>query len=262
MNIIANAKLQFLNIGKYGGMYSDTADFSNFPRPYFSIGLILKGNGKFCADGCKTVNVEPGDIIVVPAGATYISYWSGTPDIVYITFHFIIEDLFNGAYEIQKLSGYDHLKNEFEFAYNNIAVSDESFKVISIFYNMLSEIYPKINAASKKHISVSLKKAVDYITVNYKNDITIEELSKIANLSPSRFFTVFKKETGMTPIEYKNYICVNNAQKMLLATNLSIEEIGGNLGFNSASYFRRTFKKYVGKSPSKYRNNVNSDFKI
>lgn len=92
--------------------------------------------------------------------------------------------------------------------------------------------------------------------------LTVAELSEMVNLSPSRFFTVFKKETGMTPIEYKNHICVNNAQKMLLADNLSIEEIGESLGFNSASYFRRTFKKYVGKSPREYRNNINSDFKI
>ena len=174
----------------------------------------------------------------------------------------MIEDLFNGVLDIQKLSGYSHLKKEFEFAYNNIAVSAETFKVISVFYNMLSEIYPKINTVSKRHIDISVKKAIDYLTVNYKNDITVAELSKIANLSPSRFFTVFKKETGKTPIEYKNNICVKNAQKMLLATNLSIEEIGENLGFNSASYFRRTFKKYVGKSPREYRNNINSDFKI
>ena len=262
MNILSNAKLQFLNIGKYGGMYTDTADFSNKPRPYFSIGLILKGKGKFCEGDIKAVNVEAGNIIIVPTGARYISYWSGTPEIVYITFHFIIEGLFDDAYEIQKVSECDHLKKDFEFAYNNIAVSDKSFKVLSVFYNMLSEIYPKIKAASKRHISASVKKAVDYITVNYKNDITVAELSKIVNLSPSRFFTVFKKETGMTPIEYKNYICVNNAQKMLLADNLSIEEIGESLGFNSASYFRRTFKKYVGKSPREYRNNINSDFKI
>lgn len=262
MNVLTNAKLKFLNIGKYGGMYADTADFSNCPRPYSSIGLILKGNGRFCADGHKAVNVEPGDIIIVPAGATYISSWSGMPDIVYITFHFIIEDLFNGTYEIQKLSGYSYLEKEFEFAYNNITAPEKSLKIISIFYNILSEVYPKINIVLKRHINVSVKKAVDYMAVNYKNDITVAELSKIANLSSSRFFTVFKKEMGTTPIEYKNYICVNNAQKMLLETNLSIEEIGESLGFNSATYFRRTFKKYIGKSPREYRNYINSNFKI
>ena len=262
MDIISGAKLQFLNIGKYGGMYNDSVDFSDNPHPFFSISLILKGNGKFYTDNQDAVNVMPGDIVIVPSGATYTSHWSGASEIIYITFHFIIKDLFDGAYEIQKISGYSRLKKDFEFAYNNITVPDKSFKVLSVFYDMLSEIYPKIKSASKRHISVSVKKTLDYITVNYKKDITVAELSEIANLSPSRFFTVFKKETGMTPICYKNHICIKNAEKMLLTTNLSIEEIGESLGFNSASYFRRTFKKYTGKSPREYKNNINSDLRI
>lgn len=100
------------------------------------------------------------------------------------------------------------------------------------------------------------------MTFNYTDNLTIQELATIANLSPSRFFTVFKKETGITPIEYKNRICIRNAEKMLLISDLSIEEIAEKLGFNSSSYFRRTFKAYTGKSPREYKNGIKTELKI
>ena len=66
----------------------------------------------------------------------------------------------------------------------------------------------------------------------------------------------------MTPIEYKNRLCVQNAEKLLLTNDLSIEEISEKMGFNSASYFRRIFRKYVGKSPREYKNSVCADLRL
>ena len=113
--------------------------------------------------------------------------------------------------------------------------------------------------SAPKRLHNSIKKAVDYITINYFKNVSVAELAGIANLSPSRFFTVFKNEIGMTPIEYKNYICIQNAEKLLLSTELSMEEISEKIGFNSSTYFRRTFKKYVGSSPRDYKNSLNFD---
>ena len=262
MNALSNAKLQFFNIGKYGGMYTDFADFSKSPRPFFSIGMILKGNGNFYVENSDTVSVSHGDIIIVPSAATYVSDWSGKPDIAYITFHFIFQSGFDGNIEIQRLSGFERLEDDFKFAYDNFTRSAQPFKVMSIFYNVLHKVYPKIKISSEKRISASIKKAVDYITVNYAGSITLPELCKIANLSQSRFFTLFKRETGMTPIEYKNRICVKNAEKLIASGDLSIEEISERLGFNSSSYFRRTFRAYTGKSPREYKNSFKNDLRL
>lgn len=262
MNVISNAELSFLSIGKYGGVYTDTADFSDNPRPFFSIGMILSGEGKFCCENSEDVNVLKGDIIIVPTAATYISHWIGNPDISYITFHFILEKDFDGNIPIQKVCGLEHLIKDFVFAYDNFLTSEKPFKIISIFYGILDEVFPKIKMDAEKKIRTSVKKAADYITFNYTSNITAQELSAIANLSPSRFFTVFKKETGFTPIEYKNRICIRNAGKMLLTSDLSVEEIAEKLGFNSSSYFRRTFRAFTGMSPSEYRNSIKTEFKI
>ena len=64
MDILANTKLKFLNIGKYGGMYADTADFLNLPRPFFSIGIILEGTGDFM-DKIPNVSVSFRGILLL-----------------------------------------------------------------------------------------------------------------------------------------------------------------------------------------------------
>lgn len=124
---------------------------------------------------------------------------------------------------------------------------------MSKFYYIISRVYPQIKFAPQKNINSSVKKAVDYITQHYKEDISLKQLADIVALSPSRFYAVFKKETGLTAIEYKNLICLRNAQKLLVATELTVEEISERLGFNSSTYFRRIFKRFTGKSPTEYR---------
>lgn len=262
MDILSTGELKFLSIGKYGGIHTDTAVFSNNPRPFFSIGMILNGKGDFYEQKSDPVHVTPGDIIIVPDAATYISHWLGFPDISYITFHFILEKSFSDNIPIQKICKLKHLTKDFIFAYDNFSSLERSFKILSIFYNILDEIIPNIKKSSEKQIRTSIKRAIDYITFNYTDNLTIQELAAIANLSPSRFFTVFKKATGITPIEYKNRICIKNAKKMLLISDLSIEEIAEKLGFNSSSYFRRTFKAFTGQSPREYRNSFKAESKI
>ena len=106
-------------------------------------------------------------------------------------------------------------------------------------------------------------KAVEYVEESYSDkNISIETVCKKLGVSAAYFSTVFKKETGITPIEYKNRVCIRNAEKMLLISDLSIEEIAEKLGFNSASYFRRTFKVYTGKSPREYKNDIKTELKI
>ncbi len=262
MNILNNTKLLFLNIGKYDYMHTDENDFSNKPRPFFSIGMIIKGHGCIRTDGTDEIDVFPGDIIVIPYSATYSSKWTGNPNITYITFHFIPENGFSTIIPIQKITGLKHLTDEFVYAYDNFKIPSQSYKILSIFYGVLNDVFSEITISSEKHMNKSIKKALDYLTVNYKENITIKELAEISNLSQSRFFAVFKNETGMTPIEYKKRIASRNAEKMLITTDYSIEEISEKLGFNSTSYFRRTFKQFTGKSPSEYKKGIKTGFKL
>lgn len=94
------------------------------------------------------------------------------------------------------------------------------------------------------------------LLTNLKQDApTITEIADSLNINPCHFSRKFKQVMGITPIEYRNKIRLQEAQKLLIETNDSIEKISETCGYNTAFYFSRIFTKYLGEAPSSYRNN-------
>lgn len=256
--------LEFFKVGKYDYKSGHICDFSHAPRPHFCMGLILKGSGKFefkNAEKKEYVTVSKGDIIFIPITSRYISYWSGSPDVCYISFHFYLssenEISEKNNFKIQKvtLSDFEALKDDFIFAFNNYnSGSAEKFTTLGIFYKILGRVLPLLSAYSPKQLDRRIEKAIEYINLHSESAISIPKLAEMCNLSTSHFYNKFKQETGLTPIDYKNRILINRASKLLICNKeLSIEEISGALGFSSTTYFRRIFKSFTGKSPLIYR---------
>ena len=94
---------------------------------------------------------------------------------------------------------------------------------------------------------------IQYIDENYADKITLEDLSKTANLSSEHLCRIFKKIYDRTLGEYINFVRVCKAEKMLSTTEKTISEVALDTGFASVSYFNRVFKKYKNCSPSAYK---------
>jgi YesN/AraC family two-component response regulator len=92
-----------------------------------------------------------------------------------------------------------------------------------------------------------------HVEKNYKQPISLYNASKILNLNPQYFCRLFKKAMNCTFTEYLNFIRICNAEHLLLNTSNNVLDISMEVGFYSISYFNRTFKKYKGLSPTKYR---------
>ena len=106
---------------------------------------------------------------------------------------------------------------------------------------------------SKDHIK-SINKALHYIEVHLDNDLSLEEISKIAHYSPYHFHRLFKAFTHET---LHNYIARKRVEKasatLLRKKNVTISEVSMQYGFSSNSSFTRAFKKFYGVSPSHFR---------
>ena len=87
---------------------------------------------------------------------------------------------------------------------------------------------------------------------DFQNKLSNEDYAKICGVSEYHFIRKFKKETGLTPLQYKTKIVINKAIELLETTNLNILEIARMLGFDDSLYFSRVFKKETGTSPKKY----------
>ena len=100
---------------------------------------------------------------------------------------------------------------------------------------------------------LQLKQVLEFIEKNYANPITLQELSASVSMSPKYFCRFFSEMTHQTPVDYLNRQRIEEACLQLAATDDSITEIAYRNGFNDLSYFIRTFKKYKGMTPGKYR---------
>jgi len=98
-----------------------------------------------------------------------------------------------------------------------------------------------------------IKDVIDFIEHNYSSDITLDELSKVASMNPKYFCRFFREMTSRTPMDYLNYQRIEHAAHDLSHAGKSVTEAAYGCGFNDLSYFIRTFRKYKGVTPGKYR---------
>lgn len=92
-----------------------------------------------------------------------------------------------------------------------------------------------------------------YICNYYNEPITLEQMAKIAYMSPTYFSKKFKRVTGFGFKEYLNNIRIKMATNMLMESQYSITEIASFCGYHDSNYFGDVFKKIIGVSPNKYR---------
>lgn len=95
--------------------------------------------------------------------------------------------------------------------------------------------------------------ARDYIDENYTQDISLIEAANKTGLSPAYFSRLFKKIIGITFVQYRQKVRMEQSKKLLRQTNKSIKEITFDVGYNDVTNFIRSFKKDTGYTPKKYR---------
>lgn len=104
-----------------------------------------------------------------------------------------------------------------------------------------------------KTIERTIRKACLYFRENLNKNVNIEELAHELNVGYSYFRQMFRKYTGISPIQYHLSLRIQKAKDLLVSTDQSIKEIAIDLGFESYFYFSRIFKDKTGKSPLEFR---------
>lgn len=101
-----------------------------------------------------------------------------------------------------------------------------------------------------------VKVTQEYIEINLEKNIAVGDITKLVYLNPQYFSRLFKRETGMTFIEYLTYRRIERAKRLLKNEGLPVSLVAKKVGFSDSNYFSRVFNKEVGIPPSKYANDA------
>ena len=126
-------------------------------------------------------------------------------------------------------------------------------KCLKYLYELLINII-KDHSLNNPKLSPNIIRVIKHVEDNYSEPICVSELCKNFNINKCYFCKLFKKETGLTFIQYLNNFKVEKSKELLKDSNLSLLEIAFEVGFTNQSYFSTIFKKVTGISPLDYRN--------
>jgi AraC-like DNA-binding protein len=184
---------------------------------------------------------------------------------------------FNGLaaknhYELLFDDGYKPIQiqnpNAFESKIDRLCTISEAnnIKSVVLVSSIMSEILSDVfdNKFSDKNIdrfsnhNREIVRTIKYIEENYSKDISLDKLTKAANLSKYHFSRIFKAHIGTSPYDYLLNFRINKSKELLAKTDLSIGQISGRVGFAEYNNYIRAFTKSVGMPPLKYRKSRNN----
>jgi len=111
--------------------------------------------------------------------------------------------------------------------------------------------FPSVNGTSGTYDRIDF--TIGYMQEFLSQPLQVPALARLANLSPSHFFAVFKKRTGFAPKDFFIRLKIQRACDILEATDLCVKEVAAKLGYDDAFYFSRLFKSVNGVAPTDYR---------
>lgn len=252
--------LSYLDVTTY--CYDSPQDFEHpMGRATCCFCLLVRGSVTVqSAQG--EVQAHSGQVIFWPECVPYHSFWSSDGPVEFIGVYFRLRGvrvLRNGATQNHPLDFCDRFVvipekrwlpvfRQIDGDYHH---SRRMERALSGFYKLYQDIVPQLPAG--KPLRPIIRRAQAFMEQNWERDFRMAELAAHCQLSESRLSHLFKEETSLSPVEYKNRVRIRRAADMLLSEDASVEWISERMHYSSPAYFRRVFRKYMGMTPSAYR---------
>jgi len=98
-----------------------------------------------------------------------------------------------------------------------------------------------------------VRRAMAYVHARYAERVSLKDIAAYVGLSEQHLIRSFRKEIGITPIDYLKRYRIRQAKALLEASDKTVTEVSLEVGFSDSSYFARVFRREAGVSPSAYR---------
>ncbi|MBI4750692.1 MAG: AraC family transcriptional regulator [Acidobacteria bacterium] len=235
----------------------------------YQLCLIQSGTGELHYRGA-TLLTPPASLFIVHPGEVHANRALATMGCSYRTLFLTADQMHQIAQEIQGaaaslpffpssvvfdaelLKRFEHLHQALEQSTSSLErqtrLLDLLTRLISHFSENRSELHP---SGSERKV---LKQACEYLIEHFTENVSLQTLASIANLSPFHFHRVFSEHFGMPPHGFQTQLRVMQAQT-LLRQGWPIPQVASQIGFADQSHLNRHFKRVTGLTPGQYRQN-------
>ena len=203
--------------------------------------------------GCDTETIEAsaGDLVFVPKGTSYVStYLEDETELKIVHFELFLGELPSYLSKPVKIELPDakEIIDSFFMSQKNPAANNP-------FY-YLSRLYDLLWRLEKKHAKIptkykKLKPAINDISEHCEKNRHILEYAEQCGMSEVNFRRLFREYTGVSPIEYRNAIRLENAREKIQSGEYNVSEAAYESGFTNLSFFIRLYKQKYGHTPNK-----------
>jgi len=234
----------------------------------YGLMFVKKGPVLMEVDGRERL-VKEGEYLCLPQGTTYSIYHLPNKGIEYYFLRFTLTDPFLEEHLRRAhppLAADRSTETKFDYLSQNWNSKDahsqaicENFLLSLLMLLFVGELgcdegNPKFILAEE--YGETTRRILYYIENNFFSQFTLEDMGKTLGYNKSYLSAVFSKETGKSVIEYANFIRVRTAIVIFFHFPYSVSVTAERVGFNSLSYFSRTFKAFTGVSPGDFLKGV------
>jgi AraC family transcriptional regulator len=216
----------------------------------------------------KQQHVRTGHISIMPAGMPYETRWQCRAEILILC----LQPQLMASLAEEVVIG-DHLEIIEHWTANDLLIQQLGLQLraelqsgspsplyIDAFATVLAthllRQYSTTKPCSLKSDQLSshqLAHVVNYIDQNLESGLFLAELAQVVNMNLYRFARAFKQTMGISPHQYVLQRRVERAKVLLINTNLTLQDIGYQLGFSSQSHFTTAFRRSMGVTPKAFR---------
>jgi AraC family transcriptional regulator len=223
----------------------------------FLLFYILEGELHFEYRGEK-FTAPHGSVVLIDAKDPHVYY--ARSQVRFYWFHFngnAAQAYFDRLHETKKPSAIDapNLEEEFARIHNSMKedIADDDRISVRIHRILAGLCSPE---TSGRRYSDPVMKARLFMDTHYREKLSVREIAAHVSLSLYYFSKLFREETEVTPYNYLTGVRLKNAMRMLIETDLTIEQIADICAFCSSANFIRCFRLHTGMTPSQFRKGI------
>ena len=221
-------------------------DYSAFGRERNLVHLITSGSRSYHIDDRKFV-LNSGELLFIPDKTKYITVTNGSCSGIGVCFDLAVGDkkleIVRDVYHCrtESFSNYTQLFSELLAIPNGHA----SLHRMTLMWKLLDMLISEHEDHSELFKMIS--PAIGYIKEHCRENLAVADYAALCHLSESHFRRKFREYTGMSPLEYRDSVRFEKAEK-LYSDGFTVTRIADELGFCDASYLRRLYKRRTGKN--------------